>query len=56
MTASVWPMPLRDGTTQPAAIGVFRIGDDGKLAFVRNYEVDASAKKQQFWSGMITLA
>jgi 6-phosphogluconolactonase len=56
VTASVWPMPMRDGTTQPAAIGVFRIGDDGKLAFVRNYEVDASAKKQQFWSGMITLA
>jgi 6-phosphogluconolactonase len=49
-------MPMRDGTTQPAAIGVFRIGDDGKLAFVRNYEVDASAKKQQFWAGMITLA
>src|SRR3984885_11241382 len=56
VTASVWPMPMRDGTTQPAAIGVFRIGDDGNLAFVRNYEVDASAKKQQFWSGMITLA
>ncbi|WP_213741528.1 beta-propeller fold lactonase family protein [Bradyrhizobium sp. dw_411] len=56
VTASVWPMPLRDGTTQPAALGVFRIGDDGKLTFVRNYEVDASAKKQQFWSGMVTLA
>ncbi len=27
VTASVWPMPLRDGTTQPAALGVFRIGD-----------------------------
>jgi 6-phosphogluconolactonase len=56
VTASVWPMPMREGTTLPAAIGVFRIGDDGKLAFVRNYEVDASAKKQQFWAGMITLA
>jgi hypothetical protein len=49
-------MPQRDGTTQPAALGVFRIADDGKLAFVRNYEVEASAKKQQFWSGMIALA
>jgi len=56
VTASVWPMPMRDGTTLPAAIGMFRIGGDGKLAFVRNYEVDASAKKQQFWAGMITLA
>jgi len=56
VTASVWPMPMRDGTTLPAAIGLFRIGGDGKLAFVHNYEVDASAKKQQFWAGMITLA
>jgi 6-phosphogluconolactonase len=56
VTASVWPMPQRDGTTQPAALGVFKIADDGKLSFVRNYEIDASAKKQQFWSGMITLA
>jgi 6-phosphogluconolactonase len=35
---------------------MFRIGDDGKLTFVRNYEIDASAKKQQFWSGMVALA
>jgi 6-phosphogluconolactonase len=56
VSASVWPMPMRDGTTQPAAIGVFKIGADGKLAFVRNYEVDATAKKQQFWAGMVTLA
>ncbi len=55
VTASVWPMPMRDGTTLPAAIGMFRIGDDGKVTFVRNYEVDASARKQQFWAGMITL-
>jgi 6-phosphogluconolactonase len=56
VTASVWPMPQRDGTTQPAALGVFKIAGDGKLTFARNYEIDASAKKQQFWSGMITLA
>jgi hypothetical protein len=56
VSASVWPMPLRDGTTQPAAIGVFRLGADGKPAFVRNYEVDATAKKQQFWAGMVALA
>jgi 6-phosphogluconolactonase (cycloisomerase 2 family) len=59
VTASVWPMPVREGNdvkTIPAAIGVFRVGIDGKLEFVRNYEVDATAKKQQFWAGMITLA
>ena len=59
ITASVWPMPVREGagiTTMPAAIGVFRIGGDGKLQFVRNYEVDATTQKQQFWAGMVTLA
>lgn len=55
VSASVWPMPLRDGTTVPAAIGVFRIGGDGKLDFARNYDVDATAEKQQFWAGMVTL-
>jgi 6-phosphogluconolactonase len=58
ITASVWPMPVREGkeiTTVPAAISMFRIGDDGKLEFVRKYDVDASAQKQQFWAGMVTL-
>jgi 6-phosphogluconolactonase len=59
VTASVWPMPVREGAeikTIPAAIGVFRIGGDGKLEFARNYEVDATAQKQQFWAGMVTLS
>jgi 6-phosphogluconolactonase len=58
VTASVWPMLTRDGnniTTVPAAIGIFRIGGDGKLEFVRNYEVEATAQKQQFWGGMMRL-
>jgi 6-phosphogluconolactonase len=58
VTASVWPMPVREGAsigTIPAAIGVFRIGGDGKLEFVRNYGIEATAKKQQFWAGMVTL-
>jgi 6-phosphogluconolactonase len=56
ITASVWPMPLREGTTIPAAISMFRIGGDGKLEFVRKYDIDATAQKQQFWAGMVTLA
>jgi 6-phosphogluconolactonase len=55
VTASVWPMPVRDGTTIPAAISMFRIGGDGKLEFVRKYDIDATAQKQQFWAGMVTL-
>jgi hypothetical protein len=59
IAASVWPMPVREGTnitTVPAAIGMFRIGGDGKLEFVRKYDIDATTEKQQFWAGMITLA
>jgi hypothetical protein len=50
-------MPVRDGNdikTLTAGLMVYRIGDDGKLAFVRKYDVD-TAKGQQFWSGMVTL-
>ena len=59
IAASVWAMPMREGkdvTTLPAGIVMYRIGDDGKLAFVRKYEIEASVKKQQFWAGMVTLA
>jgi 6-phosphogluconolactonase len=59
VTASVWPMPVRQGTditTVPAAISMFRIGGEGKLEFVRKYDIDATAQKQQFWAGMVTLS
>jgi 6-phosphogluconolactonase (cycloisomerase 2 family) len=58
VTASVWPTPVREGTnitTVPAAISMFRIGGEGKLEFVRKYDIDATAQKQQFWAGMVTL-
>ena len=59
VTASVWPMPVREGTnitTVPAAICMFRIGGDGKLEFVRKYDIEATAQKQQFWAGMVALS
>jgi 6-phosphogluconolactonase len=46
-------MALADGTL-PAGITVMRIGGDGKLEFVRKYEID-TGDAQQFWSGMVTL-
>jgi hypothetical protein len=48
-------MPVREGTNitmVPAAISMFRIGGDGKLEFVRKYDIDATVQKQQFWAGM----
>ncbi|MGC2594431.1 MAG: beta-propeller fold lactonase family protein [Xanthobacteraceae bacterium] len=46
-------MAAEDGTL-PAGITVMRIGADGRLSFVRKYDVDVGSL-QQFWSGMVTL-
>jgi 6-phosphogluconolactonase len=54
VVASIMPLPLRDGTSLPAGMMVFRIAVDGTLAFARKYGVDVGTA-QQFWSGMVTL-
>jgi 6-phosphogluconolactonase len=57
IAASVRPIIVREGNatrTLTAGLMVYRVGDDGRLAFVRKYDVD-TAKGQQFWSGMVTL-
>jgi len=38
----------------PACLSVFRIGGDGKLDFVRKYDVE-TGDKQMFWMGMVGL-
>jgi 6-phosphogluconolactonase len=58
VAASIMPLPVRDGsniTTLSAGLMVFRIGGDGRLTFARKYDVD-TGDRQQFWSGMVTLA
>jgi 6-phosphogluconolactonase (cycloisomerase 2 family) len=58
VAASTMPIAVREGErigTLTAGLSVFRIGDDGKLAFVRKYDVDATVQSQQFWSGMVDL-
>jgi len=37
----------------PGGLSIFRIGDDGKLQFVRKYDVDVS-QANMFWMGMFT--
>ena len=57
VAASIQPISVREGNgigTLAAGRVVYRIGDDGKLTFVRKYEVD-TGKSLQFWSGMIAL-
>jgi 6-phosphogluconolactonase len=49
------PVLVRDGAgvkTVPACLSVFRIGNDGKLGFVRKYDVD-TRDKIMFWMGMV---
>jgi hypothetical protein len=48
------PMLRSDGTTVPAGMTVFRITEDGTLAFARKYDVEVG-NAQQFWTGMIAL-
>ncbi|MBV6430207.1 MAG: 6-phosphogluconolactonase [Bryobacteraceae bacterium] len=41
--------------TLPANLAVFRIGEDGKLTFVRKYDQDTSRGRSLFWTGMVEL-
>jgi 6-phosphogluconolactonase (cycloisomerase 2 family) len=58
VAASIAGMSVRDGDTVrrvPAALTVFRIGDDGKLSFVRKHDVEAGGGKFQWWTGFVGL-
>lgn len=58
VAASLQPLLVKEGTTiktLSAGLTVFRVGTDGKLSFVRKYDVDVG-NRTQFWSGMVTLA
>jgi 6-phosphogluconolactonase (cycloisomerase 2 family) len=55
---SLAPTALRDGgkiIDLPAGLSVFRMAEDGKLTFVRKYDVDVGPFTQ-WWTGMIPLA
>jgi 6-phosphogluconolactonase (cycloisomerase 2 family) len=39
----------------PAGLSVFKVGNDGKLEFVKKYDVDTAAGHTLFWAGMISL-
>jgi len=44
-----------DGTRVPASLAVFRIGSDGKLSFVRKYDVETGDGRTLMWAGMVRL-
>jgi len=56
--ASIKPMAVQDGgqvVTVPAALAMFRVAADGKLEFVRKYDVDTGGGRTQYWMGIIGL-
>ena len=57
VTATIAPINIRDGShivRVPACLSVFRAGSDGKLDFVRKYDVETNGKFQ-WWMGMVGL-
>ena len=55
VAAHIMGLPVKDGAAireVPACLSVFRIGADGKLDFVRKYDVDVG-NRQMFWMGMV---
>lgn len=55
VAAHIMALPVKDGSTVrtvPASLALFRIGGDGKLDFVRKYDVDVGGR-QMFWMGMV---
>ncbi len=55
VAAHIMGLPVKDGTAireVPACLSLFRIDGDGKLDFVRKYDVDVG-NRQMFWMGMV---
>lgn len=58
VVANQVPVTVRDGaetTTLPASLAVFRVRDDGKLDFVRKFDVEAGGSKNLYWMGIVSL-
>jgi len=57
VAASTKSLAVREGekvNTIPAALSVFRVGDDGRLSFERRYDIDTGGQLQ-FWTGVVGL-
>ena len=57
VAAHIMASNVSDGTnvrTVPACLSTFRIGKEGKLDYVRKYDIDVGTNLM-FWMGMVTL-
>ena len=53
VAAHIQGIRLRDGSEVPCCLSLFRIGDDGKLDYMRKYDIDVSGGRTQWWMGMV---
>ena len=59
VAGSLAPIAVRQGdkvNVVPAALSVFRVGENGKLTFVRKHDVDTGTNLTQWWTGMVQMA
>jgi 6-phosphogluconolactonase (cycloisomerase 2 family) len=57
VAAHIMALPVKEGSTTrivPASLAVFRIDENGRLDFIRKYDVDVG-NKTMFWMGMVSL-
>jgi 6-phosphogluconolactonase (cycloisomerase 2 family) len=54
VAAHIQGITLKDGSDVPCCLTLFRIGDDGKLTYVRQYDIDVSGGRTQWWMGMVS--
>lgn len=55
VVANLIELPAREGDktrTQPATLATHKIGDDGRLAFIRSYDIETNGLLQ-FWGGLV---
>jgi 6-phosphogluconolactonase len=45
-----------DGTSVPASLAVFRVGGNGKLTFLRKYDIETGQGRSLMWTGFVNLA
>ena len=58
VAANIIKLSVRDGEgvrPVPACLTVFRIGGDGKIEFVRKYDIELGSNQQLLWVGMTSL-
>ena len=54
VVAHIMGLPLADGSVIPTRLTTFRIGDDGRLTFLRAHDIEAKGRLM-WWAGMVTL-